>query len=409
MTLEEVGGELGKQHLVYIGDGNNVVTSLVEGSALTGLAVTVITPDGYAPPASVLQRARAIDSEASRITVTNDISKVDGATAVYTDVWASMGQEGEREARRKAFARVPGQPGADGPGAACRLHALPARASRRRGDRRGHRRPAIGRLRPGGNRLYAQMALMAELFGAPVSQDPPVLHPARRMVIRHLGVVEVHRRRSWSPFVLYQLLRLLRGTQGTQIWSAWCSSRWSACRHAVQPHPPGWLFRNAAFFIVIAVIVMFQPELRRALDQIGRLGHIAASAALSPATTRAVQPGDLRGDPRGRASEQQARTGALIAFEREVGLEDYAATGVRINGDDLGRDAAVDLLSELAAARRGGDRAGNRSSRPGACCRCPTRESSASGSARDTARRSACRSRRTRSSSSSRRRPGASR
>src|SRR5579859_7775431 len=59
MTLEEMQGDLTKQHLAYVGDGNNVVASLIEGCALTGLALTVITPDGYAPPASVLQRAHA--------------------------------------------------------------------------------------------------------------------------------------------------------------------------------------------------------------------------------------------------------------------------------------------------------------------------------------------------------------
>jgi diadenylate cyclase len=91
-----------------------------------------------------------------------------------------------------------------------------------------------------------------------------------------------------------------------------------------------WLFKNATFFIVVAVIVMFQPELRRALDQLGRIGHIGRPLSrfnarqYNQAISEAI-----------RAAERlsQKHTGALIAFEREVGLEDYAATGVRINGE----------------------------------------------------------------------------
>src|SRR5581483_6925770 len=84
------------------------------------------------------------------------------------------------------------------------------------------------------------------------------------------------------------------------------------------------------FFIAIAVLIMFQPELRRALDQVGRLGRLGRPLSgynpglPNPAISEAI-----------RAAERLSskRTGALIAFEREVGLEDYASTGVRINGD----------------------------------------------------------------------------
>jgi diadenylate cyclase len=91
-----------------------------------------------------------------------------------------------------------------------------------------------------------------------------------------------------------------------------------------------WLFKNATFFIVIAVIVMFQPELRRALDQLGRIGHIGRP--LSRFNARQYNQAISESI---RAAERLSakHTGALIAFEREVGLEDYAATGVRINGE----------------------------------------------------------------------------
>src|ERR1700680_1571211 len=93
-------------------------------------------------------------------------------------------------------------------------------------------------------------------------------------VIRHIGwgeVIDV----AVVAFVLYQLLRLLRGTQGTTILVglvllAVVGVVASQLNFVLLT----WLFKNAAFFIVIGVIVMFQPELRRALDQLGRLGHI---------------------------------------------------------------------------------------------------------------------------------------
>jgi diadenylate cyclase len=132
-------------------------------------------------------------------------------------------------------------------------------------------------------------------------------------------------------FILYQLLRLLRGTQGIQILVGLIllavigilSTTFNLILLS-------WLFRNATYFIIIAVIVIFQPELRRAFDQLGRIGHVGRplsrfnSGQYNQAISEAI-----------RATERLSmkKTGALIAFEREVGLEDYAATGVRINGE----------------------------------------------------------------------------
>jgi diadenylate cyclase len=149
-------------------------------------------------------------------------------------------------------------------------------------------------------------------------------------VVRHLGWVEVIDI-AVVAFVLYQLLRLLRGTQGTTILVGLIllavvgvvASQFNFVLLT-------WLFKNAAFFIVIGVIVMFQPELRRALDQLGRLGHIGR-----PLTGYSTQLYTQSVSEAIRAAERLStrRTGALIAFERDVGLEDYAATGVRINGE----------------------------------------------------------------------------
>jgi diadenylate cyclase len=149
-------------------------------------------------------------------------------------------------------------------------------------------------------------------------------------VTRHIGwgeIIDV----AVVAFVLYQLLRLLRGTQGTQILVGLVVLAVIGVL-AIQFNLIllSWLFKNAGFFILIGVIVMFQPELRRALDQIGRLGTLGRplSAYSTSLYSQAISESI-------RAVERLStrRTGALIAFERDVGLEDYANTGVRINGE----------------------------------------------------------------------------
>jgi diadenylate cyclase len=134
--------------------------------------------------------------------------------------------------------------------------------------------------------------------------------------------------------VLYQLLRLLRGTQGTQVLVGLILlAVIGVVANQFNLLLLGWLFRNATFFIVIAVIVMFQPELRRALDQVGRLTRLGRLGR----PLSGYNPGqyNLAISEAIRAAERLSskRQGALIAFERSVGLEDYAATGVRINGE----------------------------------------------------------------------------
>ena len=166
VTLEEVGGELAGQHLVYIGDGNNVATSLIEASALAGFRLKVVSPDGYQPRAAVLERARSISTGPLQVEVTSDLSGLDVATAIYTDVWASMGQESERDERRRVFA--PYQVNRSVMDAAPRavfLHCLPAHRGEEVTDEviDGPRSVVFEQAE---NRLYAQMAVMAELFGA---------------------------------------------------------------------------------------------------------------------------------------------------------------------------------------------------------------------------------------------------
>jgi ornithine carbamoyltransferase len=165
MTLEEVAGNLAGQHLVYIGDGNNIATSLIEASALTGLALTVISPSGYQPPAAMIERARSIDSGTHTVTVTDELTNLNHATAIYTDVWTSMGQEREQESRRQAFMRYQvNQAVMDRAPEAVFMHCLPAHRGEEVTDEviDGPRSVVFQQA---GNRLYAQMALLAEMFG----------------------------------------------------------------------------------------------------------------------------------------------------------------------------------------------------------------------------------------------------
>jgi ornithine carbamoyltransferase len=165
VTLEEVGGPLTAQKVVYIGDGNNVATSLMEASARLDFPLIVITPDGFAPDEAAVARARSLSLDGDRLTLTHDLSELEGATAVYTDVWTSMGQESERQSRRKLFAEyqvnealmnaVPN---------AVFMHCLPAHRGEEVTDEviDGPRSVVFQQA---GNRLYAQMALMSELVG----------------------------------------------------------------------------------------------------------------------------------------------------------------------------------------------------------------------------------------------------
>ena len=164
MTLEEVRGDLAGQHVVYIGDGNNIANSLIEASALAGFPLTVVTPPGYDPSDAIMRRARRIDSGNLHVTLTNEI-RLNNATAIYTDVWASMGQEDERAARRTAFGSYQvNQSVMDKAPDAVFMHCLPAHRGEEVTDEVMDG-PRSVVFQQAGNRLYAQMALLARLFG----------------------------------------------------------------------------------------------------------------------------------------------------------------------------------------------------------------------------------------------------
>ena len=104
-TLKEKKGDLSSLKLAYIGDGNNVCHSLMFAAAKAGSRMAVATPPGYEPKAEIVKLAREDGRETGfSLTLTNDPNQaVAEADAVYTDVWASMGQEAEKDARARTF------------------------------------------------------------------------------------------------------------------------------------------------------------------------------------------------------------------------------------------------------------------------------------------------------------------
>jgi len=105
LTISEKKGRLQGLKLAYIGDGNNVATSLAYGAAKLGTHAVIASPPGYELPDKVLQEAQQ-DAEhtGAYISITNDpVEAVTDADILYTDVWASMGQENEQEKRKHLF------------------------------------------------------------------------------------------------------------------------------------------------------------------------------------------------------------------------------------------------------------------------------------------------------------------
>jgi len=105
LTIREIRGELAGRTLTYLGDGNNVTHSLLLGGAKTGMHVRVATPPGFEPIPQIVQRATEIaEGTGGSVLLTNDPREAAaGADVLYTDVWASMGQEAESDERALVF------------------------------------------------------------------------------------------------------------------------------------------------------------------------------------------------------------------------------------------------------------------------------------------------------------------
>ena len=104
LTIQEKFGELKGINLSYIGDGNNVANSLMMCGAMLGVNVQVCSPEGFNADSQIVEKAKSLSEFGSKISISNDpLSAVKEAQVIYTDVWASMGQEEEHMKRQKIF------------------------------------------------------------------------------------------------------------------------------------------------------------------------------------------------------------------------------------------------------------------------------------------------------------------
>ena len=166
-TMQESFGNLQGQTLSYIGDGNNVANSLMICGSILGVNVRIATPIGFEPDAFFVEKAKALSHMDSTLIITNDpFEAVKGANAIYTDVWASMGQEAEQIKRKQFFQgfclnqRLRSEADKD----AIILHCLPAH----RGEEISDEVMECKQSRifdQAENRLHIQQALLAALLG----------------------------------------------------------------------------------------------------------------------------------------------------------------------------------------------------------------------------------------------------
>lgn len=167
LTVKEKFGELENLKLTYVGDGNNMANSLLLGCAIVGMDVTISSPKGYEPDKNIVKEAEELGViSGAKIEVINDpFEAVKNANVVYTDVWASMGQEEEAEERRKIFKNY--QVNSELLKAASDdvivLHCLPAH----RGEEISEavlEKHANSIFEQAENRLHAQKAVMASIM-----------------------------------------------------------------------------------------------------------------------------------------------------------------------------------------------------------------------------------------------------
>ena len=163
MTIREHKGSIEGLKLCYVGDGNNMANSLIVGGIKMGMKVSIACPDNYQPDAEIMKWA----SENGEFCCTSDIAAaVKDADVLYTDVWASMGQEGEAEERKKIFKNYQINDGvmALANEGAMVLHCLPAHREEEI-TAKVFEEHAAEIFDEAENRLHAQKAVMVKCMG----------------------------------------------------------------------------------------------------------------------------------------------------------------------------------------------------------------------------------------------------
>ncbi len=164
VSVEEELGSIEGIHVAWVGDGNNVAHSWINASARLGFTVTLACPPGYQPDLRVIERAER--QGIAKVKLTGDPKEaVRSADVIYTDVWASMGQEAESEARKGVFKpyQVNAELLACAPAHAVVMHCLPAHRGEEITDGvlEGPRSVVFSQAE---NRLHLQMALLEWLM-----------------------------------------------------------------------------------------------------------------------------------------------------------------------------------------------------------------------------------------------------
>ncbi len=165
LTVREHLGHLDGVSWTYLGEGNNVARSLAFASVMSGMHLTVASPDGFGLPGETLSRARELPGGGSVTQVTDPAQAVCAAQVIYTDVWASMGYEQELAARMEIFQpyQVNGALLAQAPADALVMHDLPAHRGQEITDHviESDRSIVFDQAE---NRMHAQQALLALLL-----------------------------------------------------------------------------------------------------------------------------------------------------------------------------------------------------------------------------------------------------
>ncbi|MGN0609167.1 MAG: ornithine carbamoyltransferase [Oscillospiraceae bacterium] len=163
MTIREFKGQFDGLKMCFIGDGNNMANSLIVGGLKVGMKVSVACPEGYHPDKQVLDFAKAY--EGFELT-DSPVKAAEGADVVFTDVWASMGQEGEAEKRKIAFKgyQVNDEVMAAANHDAMVQHCLPAHREEEITEKvfEAHANEIFEEAE---NRLHAQKAVMVKVMG----------------------------------------------------------------------------------------------------------------------------------------------------------------------------------------------------------------------------------------------------
>ena len=210
LTMKERGIDLDRAVVAFIGDGNNVANSWIEAATLYGLTIRISCPEGYDPDPSLIAKVKS-RGPGSAVIVRSPAEAADGADVLYTDVWASMGQEAEREKRLPIFRpyQINGDLLRRAKKTAIVLHCLPAHRGEEITDE-AIEGPQSAVFQEAENRLHVQKAVLFELMagsgakrsragakrGAAPRKRPASKKPARPAPARSRAATGRPRRRT---------------------------------------------------------------------------------------------------------------------------------------------------------------------------------------------------------------------